>query len=108
MIHVSRAVLLLVGLTGLGIAGFGGWIAWRGVVLYDLDHVLVGTGGGLAVGGLLVVAFALGANAQVSTARDAAALRRLVERRPRAPAPALPEPAAAQLRADPRPGPRKP
>jgi hypothetical protein len=70
MTRLSRLLLFLALLAALGITGFGAWIAWRGVVLYDLDHALVGTGGFLALGGLGVVAIAIGANAQISTARD--------------------------------------
>ena len=80
MTGLSRTLLLLVLLAALGITGFGAWIAWRGVALYDLDHALVGTGGFLALGGLAAAAIAIGANAQISTARDMKALLRLAER----------------------------
>jgi hypothetical protein len=76
---VARFVLLLVGTCGVGIAGFGAWIAWRGVVLYSSDPVLMGTGGGLAIGGLLVVALTVGAWAQVATARDTARMAAMME-----------------------------
>ena len=49
--------------------GFGSWIAWRGVFLYEPDPVLMGTGGGLVTGGLLVVALTLAARIQVVTAK---------------------------------------
>ncbi len=75
----ARIALFLVACCGWGILFFGGWIAWRGVVLYSADPVLMGTGGGLALGGLLVVALTVGAGAQVSTARDTAAMRALME-----------------------------
>ncbi|WP_298433319.1 hypothetical protein [uncultured Jannaschia sp.] len=75
----SRLLLFIVATGGWAIAGFGGWIAWRGVVLYSNDPVLMGTGGGLALGGLLVVAMSVGAWAQLSTARDTAAMRAMME-----------------------------
>ncbi|SFJ60602.1 hypothetical protein [Jannaschia pohangensis] len=75
----SRITLFLVACCGWGVLFFGGWIAGRGLLLYDWDPVLMGTGGGLAIGGLLVVGLTIGASAQVSTARDTAAVRRLME-----------------------------
>lgn len=76
---VARLLLVLVALSGCGIIGFGGWIAWRGVFLYANDPVLMGTGGGLAIGGLLVVALTVGAGAQLATARHTAAMRDMME-----------------------------
>ena len=76
----SRIVLFLVLAAGFGVLFFGGLIAWRGVTLYSFDAVLMGTGGGLMLGGLLVIALTVGAMAQVSTARDTAAMRRVIER----------------------------
>lgn len=76
----SRTALFLVAICGWGILFFGGWIAVRGIFFYAADPVLMGTGGGLAIGGLLVVALTVGANAQVSTARDTAAVRAVLER----------------------------
>ena len=95
----ARIVLFLVAVAGWAVLGFGGWIAWRGVVLYAGDAVLMGTGGGLMLGGLLVIALTVGALAQVATARDVAALRRLAEARPaRAAAPPARAEAPAKLR----------
>ena len=71
----TRIALFVVMCCGWGILFFGGWIAWRGVAVYAQDPVLMGTGGGLAIGGLLVVALSLGARVQLSTARDVAAIR---------------------------------
>ncbi|PWJ20815.1 hypothetical protein [Jannaschia seohaensis] len=82
MFVFSRIALFITLVAGWFMIAFGGWIAWRGLTFYGLDHVLVGTGGGILLGGLLVVALSVGANAQLSTARDTAALRRLAERRP--------------------------
>lgn len=90
----TRIVLFLVAVCGWAIIGFGGWIAWRGLVLYAADPVLMGTGGGLAIGGLVVVALALAARMQVRTAETAAAiLDRLdaLARRDRTRPPASPE-----------------
>jgi len=75
----SRIALFLVACCGWGVLFFGGWIAARGLLFYDWDPVLMGTGGGLAIGGLLVVGLTVGANAQVSTARHTAAMRALME-----------------------------
>ena len=71
----TRIALFLVMCCGWGILFFGGWIAWRGVAIYAGDPVLMGTGGGLAIGGLLVVALSLGGWVQLATARDVAAIR---------------------------------
>ena len=57
----TRLLLFVIAVCGWALVGFGGWIGWRGVVLYARDPVLMGTGGGLAIGGLLVVALALAA-----------------------------------------------
>ncbi|MEM8851051.1 MAG: hypothetical protein AAGE03_13580 [Pseudomonadota bacterium] len=96
----ARIALFLVACCGWAILFFGGWIAWRGIALYANDPVLMGTGGGLAIGGLLVVALTIGAGAQLSTARDSAAMREMMEKAgmaENAPAPkdpaARPEPA---------------
>lgn len=67
----TQSLLFLIAVAGWGLVGFGGWIAWRGVFLYALDPVLMGTGGGLAIGGLLVVAMTLAARVQVTTAKTA-------------------------------------
>ncbi|CUH40272.1 hypothetical protein JSE7799_03004 [Jannaschia seosinensis] len=75
----ARAALFLVASCGWAVLFFGGWIAWRGVTLYSNDPVLMGTGGGLAIGGLLVVGLSIGAGAQLSTARDTAAMREMME-----------------------------
>ncbi|MEM7641158.1 MAG: hypothetical protein AAF366_01360 [Pseudomonadota bacterium] len=75
----ARIALFLVACCGWAILFFGGWIAWRGIALYAKDPVLMGTGGGLAIGGLLVVALTIGASAQLSTARDSAAMRKMME-----------------------------
>jgi hypothetical protein len=75
----SRIALFLVASCGWGILFFGGWIAWRGVFVYAGDPVLMGTGGGLAIGGLLVVALTIGAAAQLSTARDTARMAEMME-----------------------------
>ena len=79
---ISRIVLFLVSVGGWAVLGFGFWIAWRGVALFSADPVLMGTGGGLMLGGMLVVALTIGAFAQVATARDTAAMRRLLDARP--------------------------
>ncbi|MGB3406376.1 MAG: hypothetical protein WBA67_02685 [Jannaschia sp.] len=109
----ARLSLFLVSCCGWAILFFGGWIAARGLFLYARDPVLMGTGGGLAVGGLLVIALALGANAQISTARDTAALRALMEKGaagPKVPPPTTATPAsrgaATGLRAEPKLAPR--
>ncbi|WP_161793900.1 hypothetical protein [Jannaschia aquimarina] len=78
---VSRVILFLVSVAGWCVLVFGAWIAWRGAVLYENDAVLMGTGGGLALGGLLVIALTIGAFAQVSAARDLAAMRARLEAR---------------------------
>ncbi|WP_371153602.1 hypothetical protein [Jannaschia sp. 2305UL9-9] len=75
----SRVALFLVAICGWAVLFFGGWIAVRGLFFYSGDPVLMGTGGGLAVGGLLVVALTVGAGAQVSTARDTFAMRQMME-----------------------------
>ncbi|MEM7710612.1 MAG: hypothetical protein AAF264_07665 [Pseudomonadota bacterium] len=75
----ARIALFLVACCGWAILFFGGWIAWRGIVLYANDPVLMGTGGGLAVGGLLVVALTIGAGAQLATARDTAKMAAMME-----------------------------
>ncbi len=75
----ARIALFLVACCGWAVLFFGGWIAWRGIFLYANDPVLMGTGGGLAIGGLLVVALTIGAGAQLSTARDSAAMRKMME-----------------------------
>ncbi|GIT91757.1 hypothetical protein JANAI62_22140 [Jannaschia pagri] len=107
----SRIALFLVAVCGWAVLFFGGWIAYRGVVLYAADPVLMGTGGGLAVGGLLVVALTVGARAQVDTARDTHAMRALMESGTR-PGPDQTPPAVAaaprQDRAEPTLGRRKP
>ncbi|UWQ20920.1 hypothetical protein [Jannaschia sp. W003] len=104
----SRLALFLVLCAGFGVLFYGGWIAWRGTTFYDFDPVLMGTGGGLALGGLLVIALTVGAFAQVATARDTAAMRRALEARgaeaPRGPAsagPAAPGAPAAKGRRQP-------
>lgn len=102
MFLFSRIALFLVAVAGWGMLFFGAWVGWRGLTLYALDHVLVGTGGGLFLGGLLVVALSVGANAQVSTARDTAAMRRLMEAGGDRPAPPEPAPRGPSLRAEPR------
>ena len=79
---ISRVVLFLVSIGGWAVLGFGAWIAWRGVALFSADPVLMGTGGGLMLGGMLVIALTIGAFAQVATARDTAAMRHLMEARP--------------------------
>lgn len=86
----SRIALFLVAICGWAILGFGAVIASRGVLFYDWDAVLMGTGGGLAIGGLLVVALTIGAQAQLATARDTAAMRAALEARPK-PRAAVPE-----------------
>jgi hypothetical protein len=100
MIGRALATLLLiaVGACGLALVVGGGTIFHRGLWLYDWDPVLMGTGGGLAAGGLGVLALCVMARAQMATARDTA---RLVELMARAPGPSeggAPEP--------PRDGPR--
>ncbi len=70
----TRLLLFLIACCGWALVFFGGWIAWRGVALYARDPVLMGTGGGLAIGGLLVVALTLAARVQVRTAETAAAI----------------------------------
>lgn len=79
MYFFSRIALFLVAVCGWAILFFGGWIAVRGAFFYSGDPVLMGTGGGLAVGGLLVVALTVGAGAQVSTARDTHAILKHME-----------------------------
>ncbi|WP_245190998.1 hypothetical protein [Jannaschia formosa] len=101
MFFFSRIALFLTLAAGWAMIFFGGWIAWRGVTLYSLDHVLVGTGGGLTLGGLLVVALSIGANAQISTARDTAELRRLAEAQTREAVRPARRPDTAALRAEP-------
>ena len=95
----ARIALFLVACCGWFVLFFGGWIAFRGVFLYARDPVLMGTGGGLAIGGLLVVALTIGAGAQLSTARDTAAMRAMMDAR-REPAPA-PKPRSEGPRAEP-------
>lgn len=73
-IFFIRLLLFIVAGCGGALVLFGGWIAWRGVVLYAGDPVLMGTGGGLAIGGLLVVALTLAALVQLRTAETAAAI----------------------------------
>lgn len=72
-------ILFLVAGCGCAIVAFGGWIAWRGVFLYSSDPVLMGTGGGLAIGGLFIVAMTIAAAAQLSTAQHTAAMRAMME-----------------------------
>ncbi|CTQ50976.1 hypothetical protein [Jannaschia donghaensis] len=84
----TRILLFVIAVCGWGLVGFGGWIAWRGIYLYAGDPVLMGTGGGLAIGGLLVVALTLAARIQVVTAETARAiLARLEATSPAKPAP---------------------
>ncbi|MEM7490621.1 MAG: hypothetical protein AAF390_15995, partial [Pseudomonadota bacterium] len=90
----ARIVLLLVAVLGWAVVGFGAWIAWRGAWIYAGDPVLMGTGGGLAAGGLLVGALTVGAWAQLSTARDTAAMRAMMEASGMAEAPPAPTPTA--------------
>ena len=70
----TRLFLFLIACCGWALVFFGGWIAWRGVFLYAYDPILMGTGGGLAIGGLLVVALTLAAQVQVRTAENTAAI----------------------------------
>lgn len=70
----TRLLLFLIACCGWALTFFGGWIAWRGVFFYARDPVLMGTGGGLAIGGLLVVAMTLAAQVQVRTAQTTAAI----------------------------------
>ena len=84
---LTRLLLFVIAVCGWALVGFGAWIGWRGVVLYARDPVLMGTGGGLAIGGLLVVALTLAARVQVATAETARdILRQLQSAPPRAPA----------------------
>ncbi|WGH78306.1 hypothetical protein [Jannaschia ovalis] len=87
----TRLVLFLVACCGWGVLFFGGWIAWRGLFRFAADPVLMGTGGGLAVGGLLVVALSLAALIQLRTAATVQAILERLERMdaPRRPARAL-------------------
>lgn len=96
----ARLSLFILSCCGWGILFFGASIAWRGVTFYDWDAVLMGTGGGLAIGGLLIVALSLSAWAQLSTACDTAAMRRLMEAGQRAPEPSA-KATTATLRAEP-------
>jgi hypothetical protein len=97
----SRIALFLVSILGWGATFFGGWIAARGVLFYDWDAVLMGTGGGIALGGLLVTTLTIGAQAQIATARDTAALRAAMKQAP-SPAPTEAQPRTApKLRAVP-------
>ena len=75
----TRLLLFVIAVCGWALVGFGGWIGWRGVVLYARDPVLMGTGGGLAIGGLLVVALTLAARVQVATAETARDILRHLE-----------------------------
>ncbi|WP_179380368.1 hypothetical protein [Jannaschia marina] len=77
----TRILLFLIAVCGWGIVGFGAWIGWRGLVLYAADPVLMGTGGGLAIGGLLVVALTLAARVQVTTAETTQAILAHLEKR---------------------------
>lgn len=72
----TRILLFLIAVCGWVVVAFGSWIAFRGIVLYAADPVLMGTGGGLALGGLLVVALTLAARAQVVTAEATTAIHR--------------------------------
>lgn len=79
---------------------FGAWVAGRGAFFYEWDPVLLGTGGGIALGGLLITVLTIGAYAQIATARDTAAMRAAFERgMPRSVAPAGPMPGPPKLRA---------
>jgi hypothetical protein len=97
----ATILLLAVGLCGFALVVGGGVIFHRGLVLYEWDPVLLGTGGGLAAGGLGVLALCVMARAQMATARDTARLVALME----APAAARSATDAADD-APPRDGPR--
>ncbi|CTQ34322.1 hypothetical protein [Jannaschia rubra] len=102
----TRLVLFLVAICGWAVIFFGGWIAWRGLFLYARDPVLMGTGGGLAIGGLLVVALTLAARMQVTTAENTTAILERLDRLAAAPprgraSAAAPRPTLPGARRDP-------
>lgn len=97
----SRAALFVVSVGAWAGVVFGGWILFRGVVLYEWDPALMGTGGGISLGGLLVVALSVGGRAQIATARDVATMRALMELGGRADHPPGPNRTSPSLRADP-------
>ncbi len=85
----TRILLFIIAVCGWALVGFGTMIAGRGVFLYAMDPVLMGTGGGLAIGGLLVVAQTLAARVQVVTAETTAAILARLDAQAKATAPAL-------------------